>query len=321
MVAGVEHLEENWEGWFEVERGKTMRRFTSLAFVLVLAAFGGCSSSSDQEPVAVVSPDEVFDFGVHWPPQDPEAPEGPVGDPLLLGQLQVRKADLPDSAVGLAFAVELTRPDDEQARESWNSRLAYREYDWMRRLRIRDAEERWIWPNLPYLLRAHGTARFERYGGVDPGSGLDNDFAGVLVRAYDVAGTEWAVTRDDPLVSAEWHAVGVKHADRTTIVHRARSDEFTLPLESNGSSGRFGIWLIYADFMGAPVPASWPKEAEWKGGILAYFDMEWETDSHGECRFDIEQRTPPGSSGFDWEAWLAADEPKAKRAPARLAIR
>ncbi len=34
----------------------------------------------------------------------------------------------------------------------------------------------------------HGKARFERYGGVDPGKGVDNDFAAVLIRAYDATG-------------------------------------------------------------------------------------------------------------------------------------
>ena len=58
----------------------------------------------------------------------------------------------------------------------------------MRYVRVWDKDNRWLWPNLPYLLRLHGTERVERYGGVDPGKGVDNDFAAVLMRKYDESG-------------------------------------------------------------------------------------------------------------------------------------
>ena len=43
------------------------------------------------------------------------------------------------------------------------------QYDWMQYVRVWDADHRWLWPNLPYLLRLHGIERVERYGGIDPG--------------------------------------------------------------------------------------------------------------------------------------------------------
>ena len=94
-----------------------------------------------------------------------------------------------------------------------------------------DVDEKWLWPNLPYLLRVRGQNRIERYGGVDPGKDEDNDFAAVLIRAYDATGeVEKAATKLAPLVSAEWYPVGVEDVDRQTIVHAARSDDFILPL-------------------------------------------------------------------------------------------
>ena len=195
----------------------------------------------------------------------------------------------------------------------------------MRRLRVWDVDEKWLWPNLSYLLRVHGKNRIERYGGVDPGKGVDNDFAAVLIRAYDATGeVEKPTTNPAPLVSAEWYPVGPKDVDRQTIVHAARSDEFILPFNSSHGiqQGRFKVWLIYADFMGAPTPSTWPKEMEWRGGILAYFEIDWNVDSSGECQLSTQQRTPARDTGFDWATWVEPpDADKRKWAIARLSSR
>ncbi len=269
--------------------------------------------------------EETLDFGVYWPPQDPESPQGPAGQPLLLGQLRVRQTDSPQADATHTVSIQLTRPHDEEHRETWNARLAYREYDWMRRVRVWDVDEKWLWPNLPYLLRVHGKDRVERYGGIDPGKGVDNDFAAVLIRACDATGEAEKATDDPaPLVSAQWYPVGVKDIDRQTIVHTARSDDFILSFDNSDGTlhGRFAVWLIYADFMGAPSPRTWPEELEWAGGILAYFEIDRHVDSSGHCQLNIQQKTPTSATGFDWATWVEPpDAEKLNRATPRLSSR
>lgn len=305
-----------------LKSGEMMRSLALLGVVLVLFAVSGCTPEVDQDPTSVKSLKETRDFGIYWPPQDPADPAGPIGDPFFHGKLRLYGSSVVPS--GITMSIELTRPADEQHREIWNSRLAYREYGWMRRLRVWDVDEKGLWPNLPYLLRAHGKARFERYGGIDPGTGEDNDFAALLIRSFDATGTvESADTRDFPLVSAEWYPVDVGDVDRQTIVHTARSDEFTLPTGNGESSqGRFGVWLIYADFMGAPVPSTWPKKLEWGGGVLAYFEIDWSVEAGGECELSVEQKTPLSDTGFDWESWIGPrDGDERERAVAKLSAR
>jgi len=237
-----------------------MRRLAPIAVALTLVVVSSCSNSPESEPAPAIPPKKTLDFGIYWPPQDPADPAGPIGEPLLHGELLLHEA-APDS---YKLTIELARSADEEHREIWNNRLAYREYDWMGRVRVWDVDKKWLWPNVPYLLRAHGRSRVDRYGGVDPGKDADNDFAAVLIRAYDQTGqVELAATEEAPLVSAEWHPVGMENVDRQSVVHTARSDEFTLLLGSlEAQQGWLGVWLIYADFMGSPSPATWPKKLD-----------------------------------------------------------
>jgi hypothetical protein len=158
----------------------------------------------------------------------------------------------------------------------------------------------------------------ERYGGVDPGKGVDNDFAAVLIRKYDESGTrEDEVTQRGPLVAAEWYPVGVSGpVDRQTVVHTARSDEFTLHLggTEGKARGKAAVWLIYGDFMGAKLPEAWPKALEFAGGILAYFEVQWDLNAGPGRQISLRQVVPKRSTGFDWERWVprtrAARDPK-----------
>jgi hypothetical protein len=101
----------------------------------------------------------------------------------------------------------------------------------MRYVRVWDVDQRWLWPNLSYLLRLHGTERVERYGGVDPGKGVDKDLAAVLIREFGASGrNESEGTKGAPLVAAEWYPAGAAVTDKQTVVHAAQSDEFTLHL-------------------------------------------------------------------------------------------
>ena len=298
-----------------------MRNAVLLVAGWLFSVFAGCGPAAEPAPAPPPPPLQVLDFGLYWPPQDPAEP--PVGEPILLGNLFLREKETPNKPRVLTVSIDLTRASDEDHREMWNDRLAFRQHDWMSRVRVWDADEKWLWPNVPYLLRVHGKNRVERYGGIDPGKGVDNDFAAVLIRAYDPSGTEEsASTRNTPLVSAEWYPVGVERVDGRSIVHSARSDTFTLTAAGGEPrQGRFAVWLIYADFMGSPAPLTWPKKLEWAGGILAYFEIDWSISPGGVFHVKTQQKTPPGDTGFDWQAWIGpSDGDPAARAVARLAV-
>ncbi len=254
----------------------------------------------------VVVQTQTVDFGIFWPPLDRTEAAKTKTRPLLKGRLSLEpeKLGLGWTAV---FRIALTRPSDEAGRWFWNARLAFPEYDWMSQVRVWDTDRKWLWPNLPYLLRIRGKERVERYGGIDPGKGVDNDFAAVLVRdlgAGEQSGS--ADTRKTPLVSAEWHPVGAVQTDRRTLVHTATSDEFTIYLGGTGEEaggGTAGIWLIYADFLGAKPPKTWPQDPEYAGGILAYFEVQWAFGRNGVPKVTVQQTKPIRGTGFDWKRW------------------
>ena len=252
--------------------------------------------------------EQKLDFAIHWPPEDPALSLRKDMRPLLRGKLKVRTNKSPDNGWELHLLVTLNRSPAEADREFWNSRLAFPDYDWMRYVRFWDADEHWLWPNLPYLLRMHGTERIHRYGGVDPGKGADNDFAAVLIRKYEAGGeVESSSTKRRPLVSAEWWPVGVTNAGLHTIVHSALSDEFRLQLSQGGElqQGQACVWLVFADFLGAKPPSNWPKTPEFAGGILAFFEVKWESVAGSGCNVTLGQTAPKQSTGFDWKRWTA----------------
>jgi hypothetical protein len=246
-------------------------------------------------------------FDIYWPPRDPDENAPASTKPLLRGTLALDAKQVARGGAELRLVVTLARPSEEAGRQFWNSQLAFADIAWMKEVRVWDADGKWLWPNLPYLLRLPGQERIERYGGMDPGKHVDNDFAAVLIRKYDASGkTETPETRTAPLVSAEWHAEGVADANLHTIVHVAKSDAFLLHLggEDRPARGQLKVWLIYADFLGARPPRTWPKAREWAGGILAYFEVDWETSpSHG-CRGIVRCRRPEESTGFKWAEWV-----------------
>lgn len=246
-------------------------------------------------------------FAIYWPPRDPQETPVASSKPLLRGQVTLDATEAEHGATEVGLVVRVTRPSDEADRQFWNSELAFADIDWMEEVRVWDADGKWLWPNLPYLLRLPGQERVERYGGTDPGKNVDNDFAAVLIRKYDAAGeTEASETDDAPLVSAEWYADGKAKTDLKTIVHVARSDRFVLHLGGNDRQerGHVKLWLIYADFLGARPPRPWPRQREWAGGILAYFEIDWETVPGQGCRGIIRHKRPEVATGFDWAGWV-----------------
>lgn len=247
------------------------------------------------------------EFRISWPPQDPQEENPASAKPLLRGNLAVEAKSAEGGGAEVRLVVTLRRPSEEADRKFWNSQLEFPGIGWMDEVRVWDADGRWLWPNLPYLLRLPGQERVERYGGMDPGKHVDNDFAAVLIRKFDAQGkTEAPETKDSPLVSAEWHAVGRNAANRYAVVHAAKSDAFVLHLggQNKSACGRLKVWLIYADFLGFRPPNRWPKTREWAGGILAYFEIDWETSPDPRCRGTVRLKRPEEGTGFPWSKWV-----------------
>ena len=156
-----------------------------LSLVAISVLWSGCNQVKKQDDARFdEKPDVAQRFKVHWPPRDPSSDEYHEEPSLLNGNLRVFETS-DDGATSLKLQIVLTRDDTEASRRRWNRDLAFPEYDWMSKVRVWDSEKKWLWPNLPFLLRAEGIKRVERYGGVDPGKGVDNDYAAVLVRAIE----------------------------------------------------------------------------------------------------------------------------------------
>lgn len=251
-------------------------------------------------------------FDVNWPVVDP-AVGGGMGQRFLEGELSVRCDGAGTDRVRAVIGVTLTRPHaNEGDRAYWNRKTRFPQYaSWMPY--VWDADEKWLWPNVAYLFTIHGRDREERYGGWDRGHHDDNDFGGILIRKYDAAGeVEHADTREaGPLVSAAWRAVGVKDADRETVAHVARSEEFTVHLAdaAAGGKGRIKVWFVYGDFMKFAMPKRWPKVRECNGAAIAFFDIDWSRRPGRAVTLTLSQKTPPPPTGFDWTAWIGRSGP------------
>ena len=329
-------------------------RLTRLvAFLVALLALHGCEPSRQEPaeqpdtrkspPVAVgiakpkpkpapfvpepihISASGSVDFDINWPPTS-LAPRKPSGRSLLTGRLLLQGDTSQKSDPKMIVTLILTRPHATNAdREFWNAETEFRQYkSWMPYVRGRDADGgQWLWPNLSYLFKLHGTDRVERYGGWDRGHKADNDFGAVLIRKYNASG---AAESDKPLVSADWHAVGADDAVLSDVVHTARSDSFTLhPDDSTrASSGLARVWFIYGDFMTWRPPwkyATGPMKGrllkkEYAGGIIAQFRVDWTYAPGRPFEFTVTPETPQEDTGFDWAGWVSRkaewDTPKAR---------
>ena len=270
------------------------------------------------KPIRISTAGSV-DFDINWPPRS-LAPRKPSRRSLLTGQLLLRGDASQKIDPKMFITLVLTRPHDADTdREFWNSETAFRQYkSWMPYVRGRDANgSEWLWPNLAYLFRLHGTDRVERYGGWDKGHKVDNDFGGVLIRKLDAS--------TPPLVSAAWRPVGARDASRSDVVHSAESGTFTLRPDDPAKpcSGRARVWFIYGDFMTWRAPWKYaagpmknrPLKKEHAGGIIAQFRIDWTYTPDWKFEFTVTQETPQEDTGFDWIKWIARktewDTPKA----------
>ena len=125
----------------------------------------------------------ILPFRLDWPPLEPTDVRRQKTSPLLSGQLIVSAGKL-NKQPQLNLRIEISRPNDETDRQRWNRDLKFPEYDWMSRVRTWDRDQKWLRPNLPFLLRANGIQRHQRYSGFDPGKGVDNDFAAIVVKSW-----------------------------------------------------------------------------------------------------------------------------------------
>ena len=257
---------------------------------------------ADHEPFQFANCDDqhVQGFRVDWPPRSPTNNKRVRNAPFLNGTIFV-STEQRDQAEEMNLRIELKRENSATGRERWNDQLAFPEFDWMSRVRVWDDDEQWLWPNLPFLLRAHGVERQQRYGGVDPGSGIDNDFAAVVVRAA-------SMPSEPALITAEWFAPPVGPVDKHTVIHSAVSDDLHAVIDSRDEQqGSFGVWLIYADFIGYRPPVSWPEEPGFDGGILAYFSIDWEWAKGKIEIVNVVNETPPSATGVNWGEWFGAN--------------
>ena len=230
----------------------------------------------------------------------------------------------------MRILIELERSTSDEARLRWNKQLKFPEYLWMARLRVWDKDRQWLWPNVSCLLTAYGTERVERYGGVDPEKNVDNDFAGIVVRSYDDQGKELDESIDQPLISARWEPGSadptIKEASIKSVVHSAKSDVLQISIanpqtstkeessdSNSATSGQIRVWLIYADFMYAEIPAAWPQEKEFSSGILSYFSVVWKKTGDKIEIQSVTCQVPPSATGIDWQAWCESGKlPKLK---------
>ncbi len=292
------------------------RRELNTSWVVVLSSaclvaftFSGCARET-KPSTPVHGTTHAFD--IHWPPIDPNSDDADIARPLLRGEVAVLGTHSTDGVPALEITLTISRPTSESDRQFWNSRLAYADLPWMDEVRVWDADSKWQWPNLPFLLRRTGEERVDRYGGVDPGKGVDNDFAAVLIRKYNVNGEiESPETRNTPLVSAEWHGNTMQEVDIHSVVHTAQSDTFVVHLgrDEEQSAGKIKLWLIYADFLGSRPPPTWPQEREWAGGILAYCEIDWDRFEARRYNRALRFLVPTCGTEFDWAAW-SESEPK-----------
>ena len=268
-------------------------------------------------------------FQVHWPPVDPDRKSAKPRPALLDGQLLVLPSGSESPNSEMRILIELERSTSYEARLLWNKQLKFPEYLWMARLRVWDQDRQWLWPNVSCLLTAYGVERVERYGGVDPEKNVDNDFAGIVVRSYDDQGNELEETIDQPLVTARWEPGSadptIKKASIKSVVHSAKSDVLQISIADSGKAknessdsdsatrGQIRVWLIYADFMYAEIPAAWPQDKEFSGGILSYFSIDWKKTGDKIEIQSVTSQVPPSGTGFDWQTWFEAGKlPKLK---------
>lgn len=255
------------------------------------------------------------EFEIHWPPVELNSEMASTRLPLLLGSVNIKEADADEEECVLEIDLTITRPSNESDRELWNSHLEFGEVPWMDEVRVWDADSQWQWPNLPFLLTRHGIERIERYGGVDPGKLVDNDFAAVLIRKYDKSGhSEQIDSQTSPMVSAKWLSDRQEKTDIHSIVHVARSETFRIHIGSNEkhTTGKLKLWLIYADFLNTRPPDTWPEEGEWAGGILAYCEIAWDKKPNEPSRGTVQFLTPPTGTGFNWIEWSLDKTPPAE---------
>ena len=283
--------------------------------VVASCLLGGCSNTvpqpkrdlmveADHETFEFANRDDVMEtsFPIDWPPTVPGDSTRNRRAPLLNGKLMLTAGSVSgDQKVNVR--IEIIRPSSEPDRERWNRSLRFPEYDWMSRVRTWDRDEQWLWPNLPFLLRANGIPRHQRYGGVDPGKGVDNDFAGIVVKP--LSNDEIAPA----LVAVDWHPPVGESVNKKSIVHKAISDDLQLCLPKKINNGELGVWLIYADFLNFQPPKSWPMEPEYDGGILSYFVVKWRRTSDGKIKLiGVENTIPPKSTGVNWQQWLSENQ-------------
>ena len=78
----------------------------------------------------------VCDFGIYWPPRDPEENLPASVKPLLRGTLALDAKEPAHGGAELRLVVTVRRPSEEADRKFWNSELAFADIAWMSEVRV-----------------------------------------------------------------------------------------------------------------------------------------------------------------------------------------
>ena len=146
-------------------------------------------------------------FDVNWPLTGTRRARLKTPRKIIDGTLMVKPRDLADpNGANLSIRIGLERlHGGEEDRQFWN-RIGGSEKTYGKD----ESGDRWLWPNLVWLLNGPLLPRLSPALHTGMGETVD-DFGAVVIRHYDSQGVEFPDTAQEPLVSFRWHEWKTNH--------------------------------------------------------------------------------------------------------------